>query len=178
MQHIVPSVGRCQRGFDAEKSCTCTVQIFNLYSCVLGRIEDHSLVIRICQWSDVKAFRIKEADFSKDWTCLRHLRISHQVISAGNLQRVQTFSGLDLLQLLLIILLGSQKSVFNWFKFFKLNPDNLVGVIGTRRNQAGSGFLESTASITLTWHLAIPVLSLSSEAIELARLCETLFSLD
>ena len=68
----------------AEGPCTGTVQFFNLHSCILGRIEDSSLIIKICQSSKVKTFRSQGANFWKEWTWLRYLLISHEAISAGN----------------------------------------------------------------------------------------------
>ena len=57
--------------------------IFILHPCILSRIQDNFLVIQTCQWSDIKICSIDKANFSKEWTCLRHLLISHKVISAG-----------------------------------------------------------------------------------------------
>ena len=54
--------------FGAEKPCTGTVQIFISRSCILGRIEDRCLVIKICPSSKVKTFRIHKANFLKEWT--------------------------------------------------------------------------------------------------------------
>ena len=45
------------------------VQIFNSHSCVLGRIKDSRLVIRICPWSNVKTCRIKVANFARECAC-------------------------------------------------------------------------------------------------------------
>ena len=65
MQHILPSFGGLQSSFGAEKLCTGTVQIFISHSGILGRIEDCSLVIKICPSGKIKTFRIQEANFWK-----------------------------------------------------------------------------------------------------------------
>ena len=49
-----------------------TVQIFISQPRILGRIEDPASSSRICPWSKVKLCRIKEDNFSKECTCLRH----------------------------------------------------------------------------------------------------------
>ena len=71
--------------------CICGVlDLFRviLHSSILGRIEDSSLVIKICQSSKVKRFCIQEANFWKEWTSgwLRYLLISHEAqdVSVGN----------------------------------------------------------------------------------------------
>ena len=50
----------------------CKISIVN---CSNGarRIQDICLVIRTCKWSYIKICSIKDANFSKEWTCLGHL---------------------------------------------------------------------------------------------------------
>ena len=114
LQDTLPTFGRCPSSLGAGKPCTCQVQIFNLLSCVLGRIKEGSLIIRICPWIYVKTCCIKEADFSKGCTYLRHLRISHYFCWIFALST-------DILRftpVLLIIWEGILTSVINWFNCF------------------------------------------------------------
>ena len=94
-QHILPSFGRrLQSSFGAKKSCTDTVQIFILHSCILGRIEDCRLSIKICPSSKVKKFRTQEINFWKSgpyWDiCAMTMRINYEQISAGSSPWVPT----------------------------------------------------------------------------------------
>ena len=89
------------------------MQIFNSRFCVLGKIDDRRLAFRICPWIEAKLCRIKEANLSKEWTCLRILRVSHKIISAGFLQWLPVST--DILRFtsdLLNILQWSQTSDF------------------------------------------------------------------
>ena len=55
---------------------------------------------------------VEDADFSKEWSCFRHLRIGHKVISAGFFPQVPIF--LDLLLVYSSFWDQTWKSVFNF----------------------------------------------------------------
>ena len=92
------------------RSSTCTFQpaLLRLGQNQGTPLRHQNLLVEPCQYC-----RIKEANFSKECTYLRHLRIINKVVSAGFLPWGPTF--LDLRLFYSSFWEGSKTSVFNWF---------------------------------------------------------------
>ena len=94
LQDTLPTFGRCPSSLGAGKPCTCQVQIFNLLSCVLGRIKEGSSSSESAHGSMSKHVASKRLIFRKDvpiWDICESA-----IISAGFLHWVPTFLDLPL----------------------------------------------------------------------------------
>ena len=95
MQHILPSFGQVAIELWREKIMYMHSAKFQLALLRLGQNrgqQPHHQNLPVEQFQNKSH---QKANFSKEWTCIRRLRISHKVSSAGFLPQVPTF--IDLL---------------------------------------------------------------------------------